>query len=204
MSTLYDGFVYLPRNGTEWKHELESSLDNWEFPCVGVWDGFHVFVSTKLKHYFSFKKRFSVSSMGFISFHERFLWAAVGAPGSTHDSMLLKSCDLFADIQQGHVFPNSALRTREYGDIPFTTVGDSAFPRYSWLMKPCNENIRDPRKRYLNKRLCSARVASDRACLWHAPRKVADSLQEDGVPTKEHYTCKNGLQSLAQYLHSKG
>ena len=86
-----------------------------------------------------------------------------GAPGSTHDSRLLKSCDLFADIQQGHVFPNSVLRTREYGDIPFTTVGDSAFPRYSWLMKPYNENTRDPRKRYLNKRLCSARVVSEHA-----------------------------------------
>ena len=85
----------------------------------------------------------------------RFLWAAVGAPGSTHDSRLLKSCDHFAEIQQGHVFPNTVLRTREYRDIPFTTVGDSAFPRYTWLMKPYSENTRDPRKHYLNKRLCS-------------------------------------------------
>lgn len=55
------------------------------------------------------------------------------------------------------------LRTREYGDIPFTTVGDSAFPRYSWLMKPYNENTTDARKRHLNKRLCSATVVSEHA-----------------------------------------
>ncbi|CAH3133439.1 unnamed protein product [Pocillopora meandrina] len=80
------------------------------------WDGFHVYVSTKLKNYFSFKKRYSVSSMGFIASNKRFLWVAVGAPGSVHDSRLLKSCYLFAEIQQGHVFPNTVLRTREYGD----------------------------------------------------------------------------------------
>ena len=163
VSTLYDRFVYLPRNSAEWKQELESFLENWEFPCVGAWDGFHVYVSTKLKNYFSFKKRYSVSSLGFIASNKRFLWAAVGAPGSTHDSRLLKSCDLFADIQQGRILPSSVLRTREYGDIPFTTVGDSAFPRYTWLMKPYSESTRDPRKRYLNKRLCSARVVSEHA-----------------------------------------
>ena len=58
----------------------------------------HVYVSTKLKNYFSFKRRYSVSSMGFIGSNKTFLWAAVGAPGSVHDSRLLKSCDLFAEI----------------------------------------------------------------------------------------------------------
>ena len=126
-------------------------------------DGFHVYVSTKLKNYFNFKKRYSVSSLGFTASNKRFLWAAVGAPGSTHDSRLLKSCDLFADIQQGRIFPSSVLRTREYGDTLFTTVGDSAFPRYTWLMKPYSESTRDPRKRYLKKRLWSARIVSEHA-----------------------------------------
>jgi len=96
VSTLYDRCVYLPRNRAEWKHELENFLENWEFPCVGAWDGFHV--STKLKNYFSFKNRYSVSNMGFIGSNKPFLWAVVGVPGSGHDSRLLKSCDLFAEI----------------------------------------------------------------------------------------------------------
>ena len=163
VSTLYDRCVYLPRNRAEWKHELESFLENWEFPCVRAWNGFHVYVSTKLKNYLASRKRYSVSSMGFIASNKKFLWTAVGAPGSVHNSRLLKSCDLFAEIQQGHVFPNTVLQTREYGDIPITTVGDSAFPHYTWLIKPYNENTRDPRKRYLNKRLCLARVVSEHA-----------------------------------------
>ncbi|CAH3030183.1 unnamed protein product [Porites evermanni] len=133
VSTLYDRF-----------QGFESFLENWEFPCVGAWDGFHVYVSTKLKNYFSFKKRYSVSSLGFIASNKRFLWAAVGAPGSTHESRLLKSCDLFADIQQGRIFPSS-------------------HSNYTWLMKPYSESTRDPRKRYLNKRLCSGRIVSEHA-----------------------------------------
>ena len=160
---LYDRYVYLPRNIDEWINELESFLEDWEFPCVGAWDGFHVYISTKLKNYFSFKKRYSVSSMGFIGSNKRFLWAAVGAPGSTHDSRLLRSCPLYNEIQQGNIFPNTVLNLRKHGNIPVTTVGDSAFPRHTWLMKPYNENTTDPPKRYFNKRLCSARVVSEHA-----------------------------------------
>ena len=161
--TLYDEYVSLQKNTTEWKKELESFLENWEFPCVGAWDGFHVYTSTKLKNYFSFKKRYSVSSMGFIASNKRFLWAAVGAPGSTHDSRLLRNCPLYKEIQKGNVFPNNLLHLRKYGSIPVTTVGDSAFPRHTWLMKPYNENTTDLQKRYFNNRLCSARVVSEHA-----------------------------------------
>ncbi len=112
--TLYDRFVYLPRSLDEWIKELEGFLENWEFPCAGAWDGFHVYISTKLKNYFSFKKRYSVSSMGFIASNKRFLWAAVGAPGSTHDSRLLRSCPLYNAIQQGNIFPNTSLNLRKY------------------------------------------------------------------------------------------
>ena len=41
--------------------------------------------------------------MGFIASNKRFIWVAVGAPGSVHDSRLLKSCDLFASA--GTCFP---------------------------------------------------------------------------------------------------
>jgi hypothetical protein len=163
VSAFYDQFVKLPRDSSEWKQELRNFLENWEFPCVGAWDGFHVYISTKLKNYFSFKKRYSVSCMGFIASNKKFFWAAVGAPGSTHDSRLLRSCTIFDEIQKGCVFPNAVLRTSEYGDIPFITVGDSAFPRLSWLMKPYDGSTRDPRKRYFNKRLCSARVVTEHA-----------------------------------------
>lgn len=101
--------------------------------------------------------------MGLIGANNRFLWAAVGAPGSTHDSRLLGSSDLYTKIQCRNVFPNTTLRLPEHGDIPITTAGDSAFPQHTWLMKPYNENTSDPKRIYLNKRQCSARVVSEHA-----------------------------------------
>ena len=56
VARLYDRFVCLPRNEEEWKEELRCFLENWEFPCVAAWDGFHVYISSNLKNFFSFKK----------------------------------------------------------------------------------------------------------------------------------------------------
>ena len=52
----------------------------------------------------------------------------------------------FRKLSKGVSFSNSVLRTNEYGDIAFTTVGDSAFPQLPWLMKPYDESTRDSKK----------------------------------------------------------
>jgi hypothetical protein len=61
------------------------------------------------------------------------------------------------------VFSQTSLNLHPHGSIPFTTVGDSAFPNHSWLLKPYKEGTRVPLKRYFNLRLCSARVVSEHA-----------------------------------------
>ena len=124
---LYDRLVFLPRNLEEWSHELQSFLENCEFLCVGAWDGSHVYVSTQLKNFYSYKRRYSVTNMAFIGYNKHFMWSAVGAPGSTHDSRLLQSCHIYHKIADGHVLPSMSLNLRPYGKITFTTVGDSAF-----------------------------------------------------------------------------
>ena len=48
--------------------------------------GFHVYVESTLKSYFSFKKRHSMTNMGLVIYNKRFLYVAVGAPGSIHES----------------------------------------------------------------------------------------------------------------------
>ena len=100
---MYDNFVALPKNEKEWKAELTLFLEDWEFPCVGAWDGFHVYVNCHLKNFFSFKKRYSVTNMGLMAANKRFLWAGVGAPESMHDSIILQSSDIFNSIQEGQV-----------------------------------------------------------------------------------------------------
>ena len=63
--------------------ELRSFIENYEFPCVGAWDRFHIYTTTKLTEYYRFKKRYSFSNMGLVSYNKCFLYAAVGAPCST-------------------------------------------------------------------------------------------------------------------------
>ena len=42
-------------------------------------------------------------------------------------------------------------------------IGDTAFPKHAWLLKGYNEDTRDPKQRYFNKKLSSARVVTENA-----------------------------------------
>ena len=44
----------------------------------------------KIKRFFSFKKRCIMTNLGLVCYNEKILYAAVGAPGSTHNTRLLK------------------------------------------------------------------------------------------------------------------
>ena len=79
----YDQYVTLPSTEEKWKNELKAFLKDWGFPCVAAWDGFHVYICSNLKNFYSFKKRYSVINMGLIAANKRFFWAGVGAPGSS-------------------------------------------------------------------------------------------------------------------------
>ena len=120
MATLYDIYVKLP---DDWKKELTGFIENYSFPCVGVWDGFHVYVETKLKSYYSFKKRYSMSTMGLVGYNKRFLNAPVGAPGSTHDARLLRNAPLFSEIVNGQTGPQCTFDLGDLGEIPLLTKG---------------------------------------------------------------------------------
>ena len=100
-----------------------------------------------------------MTNMGFVGYNKRFLYAGVGAPGSTHDARLLKS----SSIINGGAIPERKIHLGIFGEIPLVTIGDSAFPRFPWLIKTNNENMQDQQQKYFNKRLCGARVVTENA-----------------------------------------
>ena len=79
VAVLYDWYVRLPETDAEWETELRGFLENYEFPCVGAWDGFHVYITP-----------YSMTNLGLVGFNKLFLYAAVGAPGCTHDARMLR------------------------------------------------------------------------------------------------------------------
>ena len=115
--------------------------------------------------------------MGLASYNKRFLYAAVGAPGSKHDSRLLKNTRLYQQLSEGEIFPNKCLHLGYSGEIPLVTIGDSAFPQHSWLLKAYKEDTKVDKERYFNKKTmqCSS---SNRELLRNAQRKMEDPLQK--------------------------
>ena len=121
-----------------------------------------VYVSTRLKNFYSFKERYMISNMGLIGHNKRFLAATVNAPGSTHDARLVKSTEVFKGILDGKVLPNKSINLGDkFGEIPLVTVGDSAFPRYAWLVKGFSDTTRNEKERLFNEKLRSARVVTE-------------------------------------------
>ena len=104
-----------------------------------------------------------MTNLGLVGYNKRFLYAPVDAPGSTHNARLLKESFIFHKILKGHVLPDRVFSLGDFGYVPLVTVGGSAFPQFSWLIKKYNENMRDKHQRYFNKKLCGARVVTKNA-----------------------------------------
>ena len=49
VATMYDVYVSLPVTDQQWMEELTGFIQHYGFPCVGAWDGFHVYLNSKLK-----------------------------------------------------------------------------------------------------------------------------------------------------------
>ena len=75
-----------------------------------------------------------------------------------HNARMLKDSSFFDEFLSGIAFPDWKANLGDFGDIPLVTIRDSAFPRFSWLIRCYNEKTRDRQQPYFNKMLCSARV----------------------------------------------
>ena len=63
VARLYDVYVRLPLSEKKWKLELRGFIENYEFPCIGVLDGFHVLCISMLKQSYNLKKRYSMTNL---------------------------------------------------------------------------------------------------------------------------------------------
>ena len=100
--------------------------------------------------------------MGLVGYNKRFLNLTVGTPGSTHDARFLRNTGLFKQILNEEGLSDETVDLGdEYCKIPLVTVGDSAFPRFSWLLTNFNCDTNDEWKRYYNIKMNSARVVTE-------------------------------------------
>ena len=87
----------------------------------------------------------------------------MGAPRSTHETRLWKESSIYSEISNGNVIPDRVVQLGDFGETHLVTIGDSAFPQFTWLIKGYNENTRDNQKKYFKKRLYGGRVVTESA-----------------------------------------
>ena len=104
-----------------------------------------------------------MSNSGLVGYNKRFLYCGVGAPTSTNDSRMLRGTSLYEKIISGNIIPDKRTTLGDFGNIPLVTIGDTAFPKQAWLLKGYSEDTHDPKQRYFNRKICSARVVSENA-----------------------------------------
>ena len=101
--TFWDESVkkHFPTSEDEIRHVMGKFGEEWQFPyAFAAVDGSHLPIkcpnggAQAMKQYFSFKGFYSIVLMALVDAEYGFIWASVGAPGNTQDSILLQSTDL--------------------------------------------------------------------------------------------------------------
>jgi hypothetical protein len=156
--------AYMPVTEENFKKKILDMEEFWQFPFSwGAVDGCHIPIkcpaggAESMKEYHNFKNFYSIVLMAVVDAKYRFVWGSCGFPGNSHDSVLLQSTSLWANIKEGIFSPNfSQLEQGIY--VPPLLLADSAFPMEACLMKPYTNAILTKEQRYFNYRLSRARM----------------------------------------------
>lgn len=148
-----------------WRDTASKFWSKWNFPnCLGAIDGKHVHVTAPDKSgslYFNYKKTFSIVLLGLVDADYRFITVQVGDYGRASDGGVYSGSDLgkgmaakTLQVPADCPLPGSG----QQDDMPYTIVGDAAFPLKTYLMRPF-PGQRLPRwRRVYNYRLSRARM----------------------------------------------
>ena len=170
VNRLWERFVTnnFPTNSEKLKEVMASFEEKWQYPsCFGAVDGCHLPIKCprggqeSAKEYHNFKNFFSIVLMALVDSRKRFIWAASGFPGNSHDAIILQSTRLYAKMMEGNIIPT--LEDRDGSAVKPMIIGDSAFPFHTWLMKPYANTVPTPQQQYFNYRLSRARMVVEGA-----------------------------------------
>ena len=161
--------VHFPSSEEHMKEKIIDMEERWQFPCCwSAVDGCHISIkcpdggAEAAKEYHNFKNFYSVILMGLVNAKYRFVWASVGFPGNSHDSIILQSTQVWKDITQNNIIPSISKMIGGVKVGPLI-VADSAFPCTTWIMKPFTHATLVPEERNFNYRLSRARTVTEAA-----------------------------------------
>lgn len=95
-----------PQTPDEWRPVAEGFRDKWNFPhaACGAIDGKHIAITKPAKTgslYYNFKGFFSIVMLAVVDANYKFIWADVGAPGSSSDAGIFNRSRLEPALRLG-------------------------------------------------------------------------------------------------------
>ncbi|KAK4325877.1 hypothetical protein Pmani_003581 [Petrolisthes manimaculis] len=165
---LKDEYVKLPSTEEEWRAIAHGYFAEWNYPlCLGALDGKRILICkppNSGSDYYDYKGHFSLIMMALVDASYKFMYVDVGAIGRSSDGGVWDKCTLKEGIETKLLNipePEEIPFTRK--KIPYTIVGDDAFPLKTYLMKPFPGRDQTAEKRIFNYRLSRARRTSENA-----------------------------------------
>lgn len=155
-------FFLFPKSEQEWKNIAEDFKNHWNFDtCCGAIDGKHINTEkppNSGSYYFNYKGKFSIVLLAIVNANYEFIMVHTGTNGKVSDGGVLQDTIFYDRLLKGSlnlpppITPNGTQYT-----LPYTFVGDEAFPLHENLLKPYAQKGLTKEERIFNYRLSRAR-----------------------------------------------
>ena len=163
-----DELFRCPTTTEGWKQVASGFSSKWNIPhAVGAIDGKHVAIRCPPHGgsiYFNYKGFHSIVLLAVVDSDYKFLYCDVGSPGASADGGIFADTALRIAIERDTVgFPEPEYLPGSLERVPYSLIGDDAFPLRPWLMKPFPQRQMTTEERIYNYRLCRARRVVENA-----------------------------------------
>jgi hypothetical protein len=172
-------------------------------PAVaGAIDGTHICIRKPYvgpEDYFYFKSSgYTIQLQAIVDRWKRFLDVAVGMPGSTHDSRVLRRSALYVQAESNTLFEEGM---NVDGFTPYL-LGDGGYPVKQWLMTPYRDARGRANQRSVLDRLYNRRLSRGRSVIENAFGIMKQSFRELLNITDLHVTFVPDVVVCCSLLHN--
>lgn len=157
-----DEVFQTPSTPDGWREIADRFSSRWNWHnCCGALDGKHVAIKKPMHSgslYYNYKGFYSVVLLALVDADYKFVWAEVGANGSSSDAGIFKESALATGLSEGTLgFPDPEPYPKDNSPMPYFIVGDDAFPLRTYLVKPFSARYLGRGERIFNYRCSRAR-----------------------------------------------
>ncbi|XP_071055934.1 putative nuclease HARBI1 [Onthophagus taurus] len=192
LGSLRDDFLKFPCNASDWMNIAEDFKTYWQVEnCVGAIDGRHIDIRQPPgsgSYFFNYKGFYSIVLLAVVNANYEFIYVNCGTNGRVSDGGVLMQTDFGELLENKKLNLPSPTNFPDNRDIclPFTFLGDEAFPLKENLMKPYpNKGITHDEKIF-NYRMCRGRRVVENAFGILANRfRILQTTMNVSVETSE-------------------